>query len=232
MGSTTGPHNCHLGGISQAHSGIVTVLHHGTLSLLNGPDFGDDHGFEEVPMTRTKMALRVSAALGAALLGVTAATLVSVTAIASPAGAAHKVGPDQYFTGVINGTDGNTITPIPIQMACFGPSTPGETGHPLSGQTLAVHQLFPPSTDSSLGETGNDSTIEVFFGALPPAGATASTSKTASKPVSFTHYDKTKALPTKLTHPRSGTGTVYFVPIPVVPPSESQGVPVQFEPQP
>jgi len=186
-------------------------------------------------VVRTRMALKVTSVLSAALVGVTAATLVSLAAGASPAGAAHatnKIGPDQYFTGVINGTDGNTITPIPIQMACFGPSTPGETGHPLRGQTLAVHQLFPPSTGSTLGETGNDSTIEVFFGAPPPAAGAAPSSAASSKPVSFERYDKTKALPTSLTLPCDGTGTVWFVPIPVVPPSQAQAVPVQFEPQP
>ena len=33
-------------------------------------------------------------------------------ALSLPAGAAAKVGPHQYFTGVINGTDGNTVIPI------------------------------------------------------------------------------------------------------------------------
>jgi hypothetical protein len=171
-----------------------------------------------------KRVLRVALALGAAL--------ASVTVAASPVGAADKIGPNQYFTGVINGTDGNTITPIPIRMACFGPSTPGETGHPLGGQTLAVHELFPPSVATTLGETGHDSTIDVFFGAPPPAAASGSTSGTASTTVSFKRYDRTKALPRALTLPCDGTGTVWFVPVPVVPPSQAQAVPVQFEPQP
>ena len=102
------------------------------------------------------------------------AVVLSVPAVASTAlviqtaGAANRVGPHQYFTGVINGTHGNTETPIPIHMACFGPLRPGETGHPMRGQTLAVHQLFPPAGTTTLGETGNDSTIDVFFGARHP----------------------------------------------------------------
>ena len=70
--------------------------------------------------------------------------------------------PHQFFTGVINGRDGNTSIPIVIGMACFGPLHPGQTGHPLGGQTLAVHRLFPPTTAAdSPGNTGDGSTIDV-----------------------------------------------------------------------
>jgi hypothetical protein len=151
----------------------------------------------------------------------------AVLTTALPAGAVGKgrVGPKQYFTGVINGMDGNTTTPIVIRMDCVSPVSSGETGHPQSGQTLAVHQLFPPTPVSSgLGYTGNDSEIG-FFTALPPSTAT---STAASKSVIFKRYDRTEALPTSLTFPCSGGGHVYFVPIPVVPPSQSQSVPVDF----
>ena len=154
------------------------------------------------------------------------------TVVALPAGAAHRIGPDQFFTGVINGTAGNTSTPVPIQMGCFGPLHPGETGHPLGGQTLAVHQLFPPAAASSLGRTGDDSTIDVFFGAPPPASGPLTRAGVTSHTVGFDHYDRTKAIPRSLVLPCSGTGTVWFVPVPVVPPSQSQAVAVQFESQP
>jgi hypothetical protein len=149
--------------------------------------------------------------------------LVFVVAALSalPAVAASPVGPSQYFTGVINGHDGNTATPIVIRMACGGPA---QTGHPLRGQTLAVHQLFPPSAAAgSLGQTGNDSEIGVFFNAPPPsAGAPADGS------VTFRRYDRTRRLPTSLSLPCAGTGTVWFTPVPVVPPSQSATVPVRF----
>ena len=170
-----------------------------------------------------KTALRLMLALSVPLIFSTVAAL--------PAGATHKVGPNQYFTGVINGTHGNTVVPIPIQMACFGPVTPGETGHPLGGQTLAVHQLFPPAPATTLGKTGSDSTIDVFFGAPPPS-TLGGLSAHAATTVSFTRYDKTKGLPKSLTLPCGGTGTVWFVPIPVIPPSQAEAVPVQFESQP
>jgi hypothetical protein len=159
--------------------------------------------------------------------------LVATWGMTVPAGAAKlgKVGPKQYFTGVINGTDGNTSTPIPIQMACFGPLTPGETGHPMAGQTLAVHQLFPPaSSGGTLGYTGNDSEIG-FFLVAPPSSSTAAAPR-AAKSVVFVRYDKTQRLSTALTLPCSGTGTVWFSPTPVVPPSRSASVPVAYESQP
>jgi|SRR5271165_6174590 len=151
-------------------------------------------------------------------------------AAALPAGAASKVGPNQFFTGVINGQAGNTVTPITIRMACFGPVQPGQTGHPMAGQTLAVHQLFPPTTTGgSLGFTGNDSEIGVFFHVLPPAVPGAPTATTTPF---FTWYDVPRPLPTSLTLPCAGTGTVWFTPIPVVPPSRTQGVPVRYVGQP
>ena len=86
------------------------------------------------------------------------------------------MGPKQYFTGVINGKAGNTTTPITIKMACFGPVHPGETGHPMAGQTLAVHQLFPPGAVSAgsnptgtlfKGINSNAQTILGLLGARP-----------------------------------------------------------------
>lgn len=168
-----------------------------------------------------KSLLRVGATLGL--------TILAGSVMALPAAAAVKVGPNQYFTGVINGRNGNTATPIPIRMACFGPVRPGETGHPMSGQTLAVHELFPPTaTTGSLGFTGRDSRIGVFFNAPPPVTPGGSVTTT---PI-FKRYDVSKPLSTSLTLPCGGTGTVYFTPIPVVSPSRSATVPVEFVGQP
>ena len=151
------------------------------------------------------------------MLGVAA---VAVIAVGLQAGAAQagSVGPKQYFTGVINGKDGNTTTPITIKMACTGSS---QTGHPRAGQTLAVHQLFPPAS-SSLGYTGKDSEIGAFFAAPPGAAQARATSRI------FTRYDSPRSLPTSLTLPCAGMGKVWFSPVPVVPPSRSAVVPVRF----
>ena len=155
------------------------------------------------------------------------AVVVAASLPLGPAGAAgRRVGPDQYFTGVVNGTTGNTVTPIAVRMGCFGPLHPGETGHPLRGQTLAVHQLFPPSAAAgTVGWTGADSEIGVLFDAQPVTAA-------AATPPVFTRYDTPRKLPTTLTLPCSGTGTAYFTPFPWLPPSSSAAVPVVYESQP
>ena len=166
-------------------------------------------------------ARRVGAVLGLVML--------AATILALPAGAASNVGPKQYFTGVINGHNGNTTVPIVIRMACFGAIKPGETGHPMAGQTLAVHQLFPPTAIAgSLGFTGNDAEIGVFFNAVPPVATSGAVTTT---PI-FKRYGVSKPLATSLTLPCAGTGTVYFVPIPVIPPSRAATVPVAFVGQP
>jgi hypothetical protein len=165
----------------------------------------------------------------AVLTGTTALAIPVLAIPVTAAGATGRVAPGQYFNGVVNGVDGNTVTPITIQMGCFGPVVPGATGHPLPGQTLAVHQLFPPTAGSGLGKTGDDARIGVFFGAPPPGGSAPGP---AAGSVTFSHYDRTKPLPTTVTLPCSGTGTVWFTPIPVTPPSRSQAVPVRFVGQP
>ena len=142
------------------------------------------------------MASMVSLRRSSGMLGLAAVAVLAVGLQAGPA-QAGSVGPKQYFTGVINGKDGNTTNPITIKMAC---TAGAQTGHPRAGQTLAVHQLFPPA-------------------AGPRAGATSRT---------FTRYDSPRSLPTSLTLPCAGTGKVWFSPIPVVPPSRSAVVPVRF----
>ena len=163
-------------------------------------------------------------------IGLSALVIAATAAMTIPAGATSRVGPMQFFTGVINGRDGNTATPITIRMACFGPVRPGQTGHPEGGQTLAVHQLFPPrATVGSLGYTGNDSEIGVFFNAPPPA---TTRDRAATTTPAFLAYDRPRPLPTSLVLPCGGTGTVWFTPIPVIPPSRSANVPVRFVGQP
>src|SRR5580692_3844333 len=109
------------------------------------------------------MASMLSLRRSSGMLGLAALAVIAVGLQAAPA-QAGSVGPKQYFTGVINGK---------------------------AGKTLAVHQLFPPAS-GSLGYTGNDSMIGVFFAAPPGAKADA-TSRI------FTRYDSPRSLPTSVT---------------------------------
>ena len=154
----------------------------------------------------------VTVAAGAAI-----AAAVCVAPAASASGA--HVGPRQYFTATVNGNTGET-TPVVIKMVCAGPSA---TGHPLAGQTVAVHQIFPPAGGTTaLGYTGARATsIGLFFGPPPPAFAPATTY------VNFPRYGS-KAIPTSLTLPCSGTGHATFVPLPMDPSEHSISVPVTF----
>ena len=132
-----------------------------------------------------------------------------------------KVGPHQYFAGSVNGSFGAPV-PAAIKVVCPGPTRLGQTGHPLSGQTVEVGMAI--STFWNWGYTGkNASSIAVFFGPPPPSVA-------GPGQVTFTRYGVSKAIPTSLNLPCSGSGAVTFVPFPESPPtSRSESVAVDFE---
>jgi len=126
-----------------------------------------------------------------------------------------KVGPHQYFEGLVNGQPGSG-SPVPIKVACFGPVMPGEKGHPLAGQTVEVTRPLVIVLGHS-GYTGKNATsIVAFFGPPPP---TPSPVPPRASTVTFTRYDVKKPIPTSVLLPCSGTGLVYFIPFPQSPPS-------------
>jgi hypothetical protein len=129
--------------------------------------------------------------------------------------------PHQPFLGLINGNDG-VNGPVTINMACYGPVKPGQTGHPMAGQSVGVAQ--PEVIEGTFGNTGSRGTsIGAFFGAPPPTASAGS--------VVFHHYG-TRKMPTSLMLPCSGSGTVTFVALPMSPSERSFGVPVTFAGQP
>jgi hypothetical protein len=132
-----------------------------------------------------------------------------------------KIGPHQHFAGSVNGSFGAPV-PAVIKVVCPGPARLGQSGHPLSGQTVEVSMAI--SMFSNSGFTGkNASSIAVFFGPPPP-------SMTGPGQVTFTRYGVPKAIPTSLNLPCSGSGVVTFVPFPESPPtSRSEGVAVDYE---
>jgi hypothetical protein len=112
----------------------------------------------------------------------------------------YLIGPDQYFSGLVNGQTDNAT----IRMACFGPI--GGTGHPLAGQTIGVTRVYPPVIGSvdSLGYTGT--TADSILAQQPNASSVTPIAK-------FTVYEN-QTLSTKVFLPCGGTGTILFVPAP------------------
>jgi len=157
---------------------------------------------------------RTATAIGALALGLSS-VLTGAGAGAGAAGAAApsqgKVGPNQVFAATVNGGSG-IVTPAVIRVVCFGPIVPGQLGHPMSHQSVEVFR--PEVIVASLGFTGPTATsIQAFFGAPPPAPASVGEGSN----VVFTRYGVSKAIPTSILVPCSGTGHVYFVPLPMTP---------------
>jgi len=171
-----------------------------------------------------------------------AATLLMVASASATIPPQGKVGPNQYFNGLVNGQYG-LGAPVSIQMACFGPLRPGETGHPMAGQTVEVLRpvVIVVGHTGFTGPLGNR--IMAFFGPPPPlpvvTGPTpvSVTPPTTTGTVTFKHYGVVKAIPTSLVLPCSGTGHVFFVPMPFTPPMsgsipQPSVVPVSYVGQP
>jgi hypothetical protein len=145
---------------------------------------------------------------------------------ASPAAGTGKIGPDQYFRGLVNGSTGQPFPAI-IRMACFGPIRPGQLGHPFAGQTVEVQRVpLTAAGNADLGFTGPKGTqIGAFFGPLPPTSQGGS-------PVLFQYYGVPEPIPTSELLPCGGAGTVAFVPLPFLPGARIADVPVEFVGQP
>jgi hypothetical protein len=144
-----------------------------------------------------------------------AAALVSAGAWgARPPIPQGPVRPNLEFGGLVNGAR-PTAT---VQMGCFGPITPGQSGHPFRGQTVGV---FRPEALQVDGFTGSQATrIVAHFSDDPTAT------------ISFDRFGRSKAIPTTLTLPCSGTGTVVFTPVPTSPTAHTATVTVQYASQP
>ncbi|MGH2595651.1 MAG: hypothetical protein ACRDH7_06785 [Actinomycetota bacterium] len=151
------------------------------------------------------------------------AAVLAVILVGSASAAATTGGPvgfDQAFVGRVNGSF-NRAT---IAMACFGPVYPGETAHPMPGQTLEVLSPLPPTAVGPIhpGNTGSSATriVAVLRGDPPVVLAR------------FTDYFQTKAIPTSAELPCGGATVVRFVPKPASATSKPAWVTVSFAGQP
>lgn len=151
------------------------------------------------------------------MYGTVAALTLLGGAVGLPSAAAADpapIGPHQYFLGEVNGASANAV----IQVGCAGPVTPGQTGHPVSGQSVDVVPATS-STTGNVGYTGESADhVVVDFGGSVSGGT-----------VSLTGYAVKVQIPTTLDLPCSGTGTVAFVPAPTSSTAHSATVDVTYQ---
>ena len=158
---------------------------------------------------RSTHRLRTFGTLVAVVLLGGAVGIPSAAASVDPA----PIGPNQFFTGQVNGASANSV----IRVVCPGPVTVGQTGHPVSGQTVDV---LPgaSSTSAGVGYTGAGADhIVVNFD-----------SASTSAPVTLDKYAVRAAIPTTLSLPCSGTGKVDFVPAPASTTAQTATVSVSY----
>ncbi|MEV6009750.1 hypothetical protein AB0M29_23425 [Streptomyces sp. NPDC051976] len=159
-----------------------------------------------------------SRALGRlAALALTGGAVALSTAGPAAAGVVDPapIAPHQLFVGQVNGVTVGAV----IKVGCFGPVTPGETGHPMAGQTVDVMPDVAVPTPADAGYTGELADhINVGFGNAISAGPV----------VALRWYAVRVAIPTSLNLPCYGDGKVYFVPAPTSPSARNATVPVSY----
>ena len=140
--------------------------------------------------------------LGARLAAPAAAALVAgaLIAAASPAQAGIKIGPHQYFTGLVIGKTKLSV----IDVACAGPA---KTGHPVPGQSVEVNLMVRSAgTGGYTGNHANRINADLIWSNGPVTVVTPI--------VTFTTYSVKMAIPTKIMVLCSGGGVMNFNPTP------------------
>ncbi len=125
-----------------------------------------------------------------------------------PTGAKQTIGPNQHFSGVVDGKRGSAV----VETVCAGPVWAGRTGPVVSGQTLAVRRARKGS-----GSTGLFSQIYARF--VPQKGGTTPTQ------LRFDSYKEPRAIPSSVRVPCEGTGQVEFSSCPYLAPCAYGWVP-------
>lgn len=141
-----------------------------------------------------------TAALGAgALLTIACAGIASAgTPVQDPI----PVGPNAFFTAAVNGQANTAV----IRTDCAGPVGSAQTGHPVSGQSVEAFRVNA-GTSTKAGYTGAGANSLLVTLGGPSTGTTG--------PIgTLTSFFAPLAIPTTVTVPCSGTGTVVFTPKP------------------
>lgn len=158
---------------------------------------------------------RLSAALSGAL------TLAAVLAGTAHAADPAPIGNNQFFTGLVNGTNDNPV----VTTDCVGPVTPGELGHPTGGQTVSVEPANPASSSGDVGFTGSaGDSVNVFLSGAASTG-TSSTALVGT----LKDYAVQLKIPTTLPVPCDGPGVATYVPAPTSSTAKSAVLDVTFE---
>ena len=158
---------------------------------------------------------------GAVTLGVLA---LPAAALARPATVALP--PRAAFGAKVNGSTAHAT----IRMACFGPTRPGRTGHPMAGQTVGVFipEVLQSPTFGRTGDPARAITVSLVVRGHLIGPFTRFRRLSLTRPVT----SATAPLPTGLTLPCSGTGTAVFAPVPWTATAKPALVDVRFTGQP
>lgn len=160
--------------------------------------------------------LAISAALSGAMV-VAAVVLVGTAHAAGPV--PEPIGPNQTFTGLVNGANDNAV----VTTDCIGPVVPGQMGHPVSGQFVSVDPASPAGSAVDVGFTGSvGDSVTVFLGGPTSIGSSPGLVGT------LTEYTVRLAIPTKLQVPCDGPGAATFVPEPTSPTAKTAVLAVTF----
>jgi hypothetical protein len=154
------------------------------------------------------------------LLGAGVAVGAIALGVGTPAAAAAvHVGPDQVFSGEVNGRSAGAE----IVVGCFGAIRPGQMGHPVSGQTVEITPAASVATGAGFtGSLANRVTVTAEI----PISSTLIVIE--HWPVTLRTYGTRGAIPTGVEVPCSGSGTVSFNPKPTSATARSADVPVTF----
>lgn len=154
--------------------------------------------------------MRLSSALAAA-----AVVVGSVMSLAPAASAQDPVviGPNEYFQGQVKGVHSGAV----IYVVCPGPVTPGQLGHPVSGQAVQVVLGSSAAVGGYTGSLGKS--VVASFG---PA------TTSAPQALTFTSYYAPQNIPTTWWLPCGGNAVIPFTPQPTSPTAVTDHVGVTY----
>jgi len=124
--------------------------------------------------------------------------------------AAQSVGPNQVFTGVVNGSTSDAT----VTVVCPGPVGPASRGRPFNDSWQVVEGTGKGFTGSAAKEI-----VASISGTTSSGAVTTST---------FTQYGVPQSFPSGLMLPCMGTGLAVFTPQPPSPTSRASTVTVRF----